>query len=113
MKALRNLAVRSMSIALYILQSRKEMSSDLKVLLSDVCENLGNNFYSGVMTSQSYGWPMLAMTTKRKRTLAIIAKSCYQASIKHADDSVEEDDDIDKHSTWDLQFMVGKVCTKL
>ena len=112
-KALRNLAVRSMSIALYILQARKETSSDLKVLLSDVCENLGNNFYSGVMTSQSYGWPMLAMTMKRKRTLAIIAKSCYQASIKHADDSVEEDDDIDKHSTWDLQFMVGKVCTKL
>ena len=107
--ALRNLSTRCMSIALYILQSKPKISSDLKVLLSDVCETLGNNFYSELMASQSYGWPMLVMTTNRKRNLAATAKSCYQASIKHADDSVEEDDDINNHSTWDLQFMVGKV----
>jgi hypothetical protein len=107
--ALRNLAVRFMCVALYILQTKAERSSDLKVLLSDVCETLGNNFYSALMASQSYGWPMRVLTIQRKRDLATMAKSCFQASIKHADDSVEEDDNLDDHSTWDLQFMVGKV----
>ncbi len=109
-KALRNLSERFMCISLYLLQSKPEINSDHKVLMSDVCETLGNIYYSELMASQSYGWPMLAMTTSRKRNLAIAAKSCYKASIKHADDSVEEDDDINDHSTWDLQFMVGKVC---
>jgi bacterioferritin (cytochrome b1) len=108
-RALRNLSIRFMCVALYILQSKTEISSDHKVLLSDVCETLGNNFYSELMASQNYGWPMRVMTAKRKRELSATAKSCFQASIKHADDSVEADDDIDDHSTWDLLFMVGKV----
>jgi len=112
-KALRNLSIRFMCISLYLLQSKPEINSDYKVLMSDVCETLGNIYYSELMASQSYGWPMLAMTTSRKRSLAIAAQSCYQTSIKHADDSVEEDDDINDHSTWDLQFMVGKCHEKI
>ncbi len=108
-KALRNLSVRFMCIALYLLQSKPEITCDHKVLMSDVCETLGNIYYSELIASQNYGWPMHAMTTSRKRSLAIAAKSCYQASIKHADDSLREEDDINDHSTWDLQFMVGKV----
>eukprot|EP00536_Pseudo-nitzschia_multiseries_P002255 jgi/Psemu1/251486/estExt_Genewise1Plus.C_300056 len=111
--ALRNLSARFLSVALYILQSKPEINSDIKVLLSDVCETLGNIFYTELMASQKYGVPMRALTSKRKRDIATTAKACYLASIKHADDSVDEGDDSDDHSTWDLQFMVGKCDEKI
>jgi len=111
--ALRNLSIRFLCVALYILQSKPEIDSNIKVLLSDVCETLGNKFYSEMMTSQKYGWPMRVVTSERKRDIAVIAKACYLASIKHADDSIDEGDNSDDHSTWDLQFMVGKCDEKI
>ena len=108
--ALRNLSIRFMCVALYIVQCKQpESSSEDQVLMSEICESLGNGFYSKLMASQNYGWSMHTMTSKRMRDLAVMAKECFQAAIKHADDSVENDDDKKDHATWDLLFMVGKV----
>ncbi|MGK3735025.1 MAG: hypothetical protein ACI90V_001864 [Bacillariaceae sp.] len=108
--ALRNLSIRFMCVALYIVQCKQpESSSEDQVLMSEICESLGNGFYSELTASQNYGWSMRTVTSKRKRDLAVMAKVCFQAAIKHADDSVENDDDKKDHATWDLLFMVGKV----
>jgi len=77
--------------------------------MSEMCESLGNAFYSELMASQSYGWPMRTVTSKKKRDLAVLANVCFQAAIRHADDSIETDDENENHCTWDLLFMVGKV----
>jgi len=111
--ALRNLSVRLNCVALYIIQSKSNNSSEDHVLMSEMCESLGNAFYSELMASQNYGWPMRTVTSKKKRDLAVMANVCFQAAIKHADDSVETDDDNENHCTWDLLFMIGKCDEKI
>ena len=109
--ALRKLSIRLMCVALYVIQCKPNNSiAQKQVILSDICEALGNTFYSELMASQHYSYPIRTITSKRKRNLAFIAKACYQAAIKHADDSIVKDQqDSEDHCTWDLLFMIGKV----
>lgn len=108
--ALRTLAVRFISVSLYLLQSKIVPTSEEKILQSELCESLGIILYTSLMGSQNYGYPMRPMGLKRKRDLARTARICFQAAVDvvvvptKTDGASDED-----HATWDLLFMVGKV----
>ena len=105
--ALRQLALRFLCVALYAVHC--EDGED--VLASEICESLGLLFYSQLMGSQSYGYPMQAMTDHDKHGLAAIAKECFTCAV-HAVDSGGKDGGSVSRATWDLLFMVGKVSKK-
>lgn len=108
--ALRKLAIRLESVALYVLQSKAKKSMEDKVLFSELSESLGIIFYSALMGSQSYGYPMHVMALKRKRDLAVLARVCFAAAANVAQEPVGDDGSCgEDHATWDLDFMVGKV----
>ena len=109
--ALKKLSVRFTAIALYILQSKQELISKDRVLLSELCESLGISLYSDLMGSQNYGFPMRSMGVKRKRDLALASKHCFRAAAEIVEEPMKDDDDSDEHATWDLIFMIGKVST--
>jgi hypothetical protein len=107
--ALRQLAMRFFCVALYILQSNTKEENLEKVLVSELCESIGVSFYSQLMASQNYGYPMHVMTDYRKRKLAVVAKECFQCAANIVDNPSRKDDDSESRATWDLLFMVGKV----
>lgn len=109
--ALRKLAVRFMSVALYLLLSKTEQDAEDKVLISELCESLGMILYSDLMGSQNYGYPMRAMGPKRKRDLASASRACFRAAADIVEEPSSDDDgsDDETQATWDLLFMIGKV----
>lgn len=107
---LRKIAVRFLLIALYLLRSKDTPTSDDKVLMSELCESLGVLFYSDLICSQNYGYPMRVMGIKRKRELATTAKICFEASVEFVNEPEKTNDGNEEvHTTWDLIFMLGKV----
>jgi hypothetical protein len=106
--ALRKLALRFMCTALYIVQSNNETDADDIMLMSEICEMIGVALYSELMASQNYGYPMHIMAQKRKRQIAMVAKTSFQSAV----DIVQgqgNDDDSENRETWDLTLLVGKV----
>lgn len=111
--ALRHLALRFMSVALFVLRT-KENKKDLdEVMVSEICEAIGVSLYSDLMASQRYGWPMDQMTSVRKRDLANAAKVCFQTACTIVENSSDKDDDSQGKATWDLLFMIGKCQEKI
>lgn len=107
--ALRKLALRILSVAIFTMQCRPKLDTDDKGLISELCESLGIVLYSDLMGSQNYGFPMRPMGLKRKRELATVAGACFRAAadvLEAPVDSAESDED---QATWDLLFMAGKV----
>ncbi|KAG7346110.1 hypothetical protein IV203_005178 [Nitzschia inconspicua] len=111
--ALRHLALRFMSAALFILHSKVEKADVDEVMISEVCEACGISVYSELMASQRYGWPMDRLTLRRKRDLAAAAKACFQTAATIVENSSEQDDDSQGKATWDLLFMAGKCEEKM
>jgi hypothetical protein len=107
--ALRKLSMRFLCVALYALQTKNVRQPEDKVLMSGICEALGIAFYTELMASQNYGYPMHVMAEKRKRDLAKSGNSCFQAAAVIAEEPGEQDDGSEARATWDLVFMIGKV----
>jgi hypothetical protein len=102
--ALRKIAFRCVRLALYILYCRD--SPEDHVLVSEVVESLGVHFYTEIMGSQRYGYPMQKMTDYQKRELALVALSCFDTAAVVAANTSE---DTTIRPTWDLKLMIGKV----
>jgi hypothetical protein len=98
-----------MCTALYVLQCKKVLEIEDKVIMSEICESLGIALYTDLMASQNYGYPMHEMALKRKRDLANAAKCCFQAATDIVDDPSGKDESSEGRATWDLLFMIGKV----
>jgi hypothetical protein len=111
--ALRHLALRFMSVALFILNSKVNKEALDNVMTSEICEAIGVSLYSELMASQRYGWPMDRMSQFRKRKLACTAKVCFQRTATLVENSSEKDDESEGKATWDLLFMVGKCEEKI
>jgi hypothetical protein len=104
--ALERMAVRCMCLAVFIFfEQHSTMSAEDKKLMPEVFESLGITFYSNLMGSQGYGYPMHVLPKKRKRQLAETAKTCFETSVNIARKEHAADTEV-----WDLMFMVGKVC---
>jgi hypothetical protein len=101
--------MRFLCVALYALQAKKGREPESKVLMSEICESLGIAFYTELMASQNYGYPMHVMAEKRKRDLAESGNICFHAAAAIAEEPGEQDDGSEARATWDLVFMIGKV----
>jgi hypothetical protein len=109
--ALRNLALRFMCTALFILLSKETLEAEDRVLMAEIFEMIGVSFYTELMASQNYGYPMNVMAQKRRRDLATVSKGCFEKAVNIVEEhnSEEEDDSSENRETWDLLFMIGKV----
>ena len=113
--SLRILAERSMCFALLILH--KSMGSFDSVrrsaLAAEICEALGTAYYTGLVGSQLYGYPLQVMTNHLKRKTAEMALACFTRALREdeVDDcpDIKDGSDTDERMTWDLHFMIGKV----
>jgi len=105
--ALRKMAHRCMYVAVYLLRRQVPLQSS-GFLTAEIVESLGVSYYSELMNSQVYGYPMHVMTALRKRQLAEIARTCFQFAID-ASAAATIDEDEENRQTWDLLFMKGKV----
>jgi len=102
--SLRKAAHRCLSIALYL---SYKTTNDL--LISEITESLGTSLYSELMGSQVYGYPMQEMSPIRKREIAEAALACFERAVEVVKAAVDDASD-DGRITWDLHFMIGKVC---
>jgi hypothetical protein len=113
--ALRKMALRCMYVALYLLRRQDPVQSSQDLVPAEMAESLGISFYSELMGSQMYGYPMHVMTDHRKRQLAETALACFQFAVETSawpapiDEDGDEDMDEEIRQTWDLLFMKGKV----
>ena len=105
--ALRQLAVRFLCVALYVVHCEDEED----VLVSEICETMGLLFYSQMLASQTYGYPMRVMTDHDKHGLAVAAKECFTCAVKSLDTGGKGGGSVAR-ATWDLLFMIGKVGQK-
>lgn len=103
--ALRKTAYRCLSVALYTANNVGTASADIR-LCSEITESLGVSFYSALMGSQMYGYPMKIMSSYRKRQMAEAAAVCFERAIELV---ASEDQTNDNRENWDLLFMLGKV----
>lgn len=108
--SLRIAAYRCLSLSLLASYMKEDATPTDILFRSEVTEALGVSLYSEMMGSQSYGYPMSEMTTLRKRSLCMAAKSCFQYAMKLVD---LDDQESNGRVTWDLCFMVGKVRRRL
>jgi hypothetical protein len=106
--ALRKIAVRCTFLALYLLRRQDSATSSENFLASEISESLGVVYYSELMGSQMYGYPMHVMTDHRKRQMAETARSCFQFAVD-ALGVAASDEDLEAKQTWDLVLMRGKV----
>jgi hypothetical protein len=106
--ALRKMAVRCTFLALYVLRRRDLPLSSEHFLASEISESLGVTYYSKLMGSQMYGYPLHVMTDHRKRQMAKTARSCFQFAVD-ALGVTKSEEDSEARQTWDLVFMRGKV----
>lgn len=110
--ALRKMALRCMYIALYLLRRETPGQTAEEFLTAEIAESIGVSFYSELMGSQMYGFPMHVMTDHRKRQLAETALACFQFAID-ASETTTIDEDEETRQTWDLLFMKGKCHEKI
>lgn len=106
--ALRKMALRCMYVALHLLRRQDGRQSSNGFLAAEIAESLGSLYYSEVMGSQMYGYPMHVMTDHHKRLLIETARTCFQFAID-ASGGTALDVDEESRQTWDLLFMKGKV----
>ena len=128
-QSLRLLTTRCLSVAVHILQTddesqhtdkkvsqdalagRETRSSDAppdESMLSEALEMLGTMMYLSLTASQRYGFPIQSLTDFAKRDIAKTARVCFEHAIRTSEASKTETTD-DHQSTWDLDFMIGKV----
>jgi len=69
---------------------------------------LGTLYYSQLMGNQVYGYPLQILTHHMKRDLSNTALLCFQTALETVNSTGDADDD--SQVTWDLHFMIGKVC---
>jgi hypothetical protein len=110
--ALRKMAVRCTFLAVYLLRRQDSALSSENFLASEISESLGVVYYTELMGSQMYGYPMHVMTDHWKRQMAETARSCFQFAID-ALGVAASDEDLEGKQTWDLVFMRGKVSLPL
>ena len=104
--ALRKMAVRCMVVAIFFIRERAtEVKKEDKSLLPEILESLGTVFYTGILGSQSYGYPMHVMENHLKRLEANAARVCFRGAADVALSQTEGG----KAEIWDLLFMIGKV----
>jgi hypothetical protein len=101
--ALRTLATRCRCLAFFL--SSRQRTDESTAVSSEVSEAQALAYYTEIMGSQVYGYPMRAMTQQEKRQLASAARKCFQLSL----DDTKNDDESATRVTWDLQFIIGKV----
>jgi hypothetical protein len=101
--ALRNIASRCAQLAIYTLHKRRA-DVDLQIELSEIMESLGIFFYTDLMASQLYGYPMRPLTPSSKRQMAESSLACFERSIETASSNEEV-----LRTSWDLKLMMGKV----
>jgi hypothetical protein len=106
--ALRKMAVRCKFLALYLLRRQDSALPSESFLASEISESLGAVYYTELMGSQMYGYPMHVMTDHWKRQMAETALSCFQFAVDALGVAVS-DEDLEAKQTWDLVFMRGKV----
>ena len=94
-------------MALYVVRCEDEED----VLVSEICETMGLLFYSQMLASQTYGYPMRVMTDHDKHGLAVAAKECFTCAVKSLDTGGKGGGSVAR-ATWDLLFMIGKVGQK-
>lgn len=102
-----------MSFALFLLQKSIGISDAdrRRALTAEIHESLGTLYYTELVGSQLYGYPMQVMTKTVKRETAELALVCYTLAMQ--EDAVENPTEnkqtkAEKKMTWDLHFMVGK-----
>ena len=103
--ALRNIASRCAQIAVYILHKNRA-DDDLQIVQSEIMESMGIFFYTDLMASQLYGYPMRLLTQDSKRQIAEASLSCFERSVETASSKDEV-----LRTSWDLKLMIGKVCS--
>lgn len=106
--ALRKMALRCMYVALYLLRRHNTEESSEGFLPAEIAESLGISYYSELMGSQMYGYPMHVMTDHRKRQLAETALTCFEFATEASGDATIDEVE-ESRQTWDLLFMKGKV----
>ena len=106
--ALRKMSLRCMFIALYLLRRQDSELGSEGLLTSEIAESLGIFYYSELMASQVYGYPMHVMTDHQKRRFAETALTCFQFAVD-ALGAATNDKNPETRQTWDLAFMKGKV----
>ena len=107
-ESLRRIATKCLSVALFLLDARKLRSPDDDVLKSEILESLGTLYYSKLMGNQVYGYPLRILTDHQKRDLSNTARLCFQTALETINSTGDADDN--SQVTWDLHFMIGKVC---
>lgn len=105
--ALRTLGSRCAQLAIYSLHKRKA-DEDLQIVLSEITESMGIFFYTDLMASQLYGYPMRLLTSFNKRQIAEASLACFERSVETA---CSKDEVL--RTSWDLKLMIGKVRTTL
>ena len=106
--ALRQMALRCLYVALHLLRRQDARQSSNGLLAAEIAESLGSLYYSQIMGSQMYGYPMHVLTDHHKRELTETARTCFQFAID-ASGANALDEDEESRQTWDLLFMRGKV----
>jgi hypothetical protein len=101
--ALRSIASRCAQLAVYSLHKRRA-DADLQIELSEIMESMGIFFYTDLMASQRYGYPMRLLTPSSKRQIAESSLACFERSIETASSNGEI-----LRTSWDLKLMMGKV----
>lgn len=107
--SLRIMAVRCMCMGVYILYKQSERSVEDSLLVSEMTEFLGITLYSQIMGSQVYGYPLHVLGDQRKRELAEASLACLECALQSNATPDSQDSD-NGRITWDLLFLIGKVC---
>ncbi|GAX12039.1 hypothetical protein FisN_8Lh139 [Fistulifera solaris] len=105
--ALRNIASRCAQLAVYTLHKRRA-GVDLQIELSEIMESMGIFFYTDLMASQLYGYPMRLLTPYSKRQIGETSLACFERSIETASSNEEV-----LRTSWDLKLMMGKCHEKI
>ena len=104
--ALRTMRMRALLVARFLAKSKQGAMHP-----SEVSEDIGTALYSDLMASTVYGYPMHCMTRHEKRQIALCSKSYFKEAIQ-----LSESDEYSCDSqtiSWEVQFMVGKVCLNI
>lgn len=105
--SLREIAFRCLQLAL--VSAYKATCPD-PILISEIVETMGLNFYVEISASQVYGFPMHTMPESRKRTHSQACLSCMEHVVETRRSANRTEG---THLVWDIYFMIGKCHEKI